>query len=140
MTANPFTISDMRTYAETPAQYLAQREENLHHVLQEAQNRQLREYIEQLRESIEQLNVALVVLKKDNRNLHKQLKSEQRNLEEYIVHFRETHEEAKKLSRENAVLHLKLAEWLELINEQQQKIDAQKQVIESLRAIRFTSH
>ena len=129
MAANPFTISGMRTYAQTPAQWQAAREENLHHVFQQAQNALQQEQIQQLQNTILQLKRTLKTVKQENSELHKNFASKKRELEEYQVFYTKEHEKQREVMRENLHLKLKLAEWLELINEQQQKIDSQQQEI-----------
>ena len=136
MAANPFTISGMRTSAQTPAQLQAAREENLHHVLQQAQNTLQQEKIQKLENTIRTLKRTLTTVKQENSQLQKNLANTTRQLEDYQVFYKQEHEERGEVMRENIELHVKLAEWLELINEQQQKIDAQKQEIEAGRARR----
>jgi hypothetical protein len=57
------------------------------------------------------------------------LASKTRQLEDYLVFYKQEHEELGEVMRENIQLQVKLAKWLELINEQQQKIDSQQQEI-----------
>ncbi len=136
MAANPFTISGMRTSAQTPAQFQAAREENLHHVFQQAQNALQQEQIQELQARILQLKRILKTVKQENSELHKNLASKKRELEEYQVFYTKAHEEQREVMRENLLLQVKLAEWLELINEQQRKIDSQQQEINTGRARR----
>jgi chromosome segregation ATPase len=136
MAANPFTISGMRTSAQTPAQLQAAREENLHHVFQQAQNALQQEQIQKLEDTIRTLKRTLTTVKQENSELQKNLASKKRELEDYLVFYKKEHEERGEVMRENIQLQVKLAKWLELINEQQQKIDAQKQEIEAGRVIK----
>jgi chromosome segregation ATPase len=136
MAANPFTISGMRTSAQTPAQYQAAREENSNYVFQQAQNALQQEQIQQLQARIQQLNRILNTVKQENSELNKNLASKKRELEEYQVFYTKAHEEQREVMRENLLLQVELAKWLELINEQQRKIDSLQQEINTGRARR----
>ncbi len=129
MAANPFTISGMHTSAQSAAQYQAAEEEYSNYVFQQAQNALQQEQIQQLQAIIQQLNRILNTVKQENSELNKNLASKKRELEEYQVFYKKKHEEQREVMRENLLLQVELAKWLELINEQQRKIESLQQVI-----------